>query len=424
MLHTMEKVNKKIKELENKFKFSRIKQVLRNGDVVSYVKILQEQYVMCSTDKAANNIAFICKKNYVQVLLKKLGLLSATSDTYQQVNDTLHNILQEQNNTLDSVSGLKNNDGEFNCLPCIYWLPKIHKIPSGPRFIIAGKKCIKKQLSKHVISAFKLCYSQIDAYPQKTYYFSRGKTFWVIQNNSLPLECINKISKRKNAKQISNFDFSALYTKIPHDELLDILYKVVDFVFKGGTRDYIIINKQGCASWSSKKRGHHFVFTKSLLKEAIKFLLHNRFFSTGNIIMIQVIGIPMGSDPAPFFANLILAHKEADRVKTQRKLGTINVRKINNSFRFTDNLLLLNDGSTFEKHYKDIYPAELELKKENNNNSPASFLDLYIYIENREFHTRLFDKRDIFGFDIVRMPFYSSNVPSKMFYGSTGAEFL
>ena len=133
----------------------------------------------------------------------------------------------------------------------------------------------------------------------KKHYFSGAKTFWVIQNNSLPLECIKKINKRKNAKQISSFDFSTLYTKIPHDKLLDILYKVKDFVFKGGTRDYILIKKQSCASSSSKKRGHHFVFTKLLLKEAIKFLIHNCFFSIGNITMIQVIGIPMGSDPAP-----------------------------------------------------------------------------------------------------------------------------
>ena len=82
----------------------------------------------------------------------------------------------------------------------------------------------------------------------------------------------------------------------------------------------------------------------------------------------------MGSDPAPFFANLFLAHKEADWVKAQRKLGTINVQKINNSFRFIDDLLSLNDGSTFEKHYKDIYPTELEPKKENNSNSCALFL--------------------------------------------------
>ena len=105
----MEKVHKRIKELKNKFKFSKVKQVLKDPKVISYLNILQEQYVMCPIDKAANNIAFICKKYYVQVL-------NTTSNTYQQVNDTLHNILQQQNNTLDFVFGLKNNDEEFNCL--------------------------------------------------------------------------------------------------------------------------------------------------------------------------------------------------------------------------------------------------------------------------------------------------------------------
>ena len=91
--------------------------MLRDAEVVSYLNILREQYVRCPIEKAANNIAFMCKKDYVQVLIKELGLLSATSNTYQQVNDTLHNILQQQNNTLDSAFGLKNNDEEFNCRP-------------------------------------------------------------------------------------------------------------------------------------------------------------------------------------------------------------------------------------------------------------------------------------------------------------------
>ena len=77
--------------------------MLRDPEVVPYLNIFQEQYVMRPIDKAVNNIAFICKKYYVQVLLKELGLLSATSNTYQQVNDTLQNILQHQNNTGDSV---------------------------------------------------------------------------------------------------------------------------------------------------------------------------------------------------------------------------------------------------------------------------------------------------------------------------------
>ena len=191
-------------------------------------------------------------------------------------------------------------------------------------------------------------------------------------------------------------------------------------MFKGGVRDYIVINKQG-ASCSSKKRGYHLVFSKTLLKEAIKFLLHNFFFSLGNI-MIQVSGIPVGSDPAPILTNLFLGYKEVDRVKAECKLGTINLQKTSNSCRFIDDLLSLNDDSTFGKHYKDIYTADLEPTKENNSNSCAFFHD--IYIENGESRTKLFDKRDNFGFDIVRMPLCCSNGPSKMFYGSIGIEFV
>ena len=49
---------------------------------------------MCPIGKAANNIAFIHKKYYVQVLLNDLGLLNTTLNMYQQVNDSLHNVLQ------------------------------------------------------------------------------------------------------------------------------------------------------------------------------------------------------------------------------------------------------------------------------------------------------------------------------------------
>ena len=199
-------------------------------------------------------------------------------------------------------------------------------------------------------------------------YITQKNIFRMFKYRTFHLECINKISKRKNAKQISKFDISTLYAMLTHDKLRYILCKVVEFVFKGGTRDYIVLNKQGCESCSSKKRRHHFVFTKSLLKEAIQFLLHNCFFSIGNIVMIQVIGIPMESDPAPFLANLFLAHKEGDWVRAQRKLGASILPKIDNSFQVIDDLLSLNDDSILEKHYKDIHSTELELKKENNSN--------------------------------------------------------
>ena len=119
----MVKVNEKTKELKNKFKRIHVKQVLKGPKVISYLDLSREQNVMCPIDKAENNIAFICKKCYVQVLLKQFGLLNTTSNTYQQVNEKRHNVLQQQNDTLDSIFRLKNSDVEFNCLSCIYWLP-------------------------------------------------------------------------------------------------------------------------------------------------------------------------------------------------------------------------------------------------------------------------------------------------------------
>ena len=108
---------------------------------------------------------------------------------------------------------------------------------------------------------------------KKKKHFSGAKTFWVIQKTTFLQHVETKSTEEKtspNTKQMSSYNFSTPYTKIPHDKRLDILFKVLDFVFKVVTRDYIIINKQGCASWPSNKRGHHFIFTKSLLKRSNK----------------------------------------------------------------------------------------------------------------------------------------------------------
>ena len=131
----------------------------------------------------------------------------------------------------------------------------------------------------------------------------------------------------------------------------------------------------------------------------------------------------MGSDPAPFMANLFLYHYESTWLKDLKKTNFNIARKFSNTFRFIDDLNTMNDNGEFENHLKDIYPEELELKKEHGNNS-ASFLDLDIEIENKQFKTKLYDKRDAFPFTIVRMPDKSSNMPSKIFKSCIGAETL
>ena len=131
----------------------------------------------------------------------------------------------------------------------------------------------------------------------------------------------------------------------------------------------------------------------------------------------------MGSDPAPFMANLFLYHFESKFLKELKKSDLQLARKFSNTFRFIDDLNAMNDNGLFEKYYKDIYPPELELKKEHGDDN-ASFLDLDIALVDQQFNVKLFDKRDAFPFHIVRMPYRDSNIPSQIFYSSFGAEIL
>ena len=132
----------------------------------------------------------------------------------------------------------------------------------------------------------------------------------------------------------------------------------------------------------------------------------------------------MGSDPAPFMANLFLYFYERKWVLNTKKSNLRKARLFGNTFRFIDDLIAINDVGLFESSFKEIYPVELELKKENIGTTSATFLDLDISIIENKFDVKLYDKRDAFPFSIVRMPFLDSNMPSKIFYSSLGAEVL
>ena len=48
----------------------------------------------------------------------------------------------------------------------------------------------------------------------------------------------------------------------------------------------------------------------------------------------------------------------------------------------------------------------------------ASFLDLSTEVHDSKFITEPFDKRDVFPFHIIFMPYLDTNIPSKIFYAS------
>ena len=209
---------------------------------------------------------------------------------------------------------------------------------------------------------------------------------------------------------------------LPHDKLIQRLSKIIDFVFLGGDKSFIKVTAHGNAYWVRTKNGAG--FTKGLLKMAVAHLIQNCYFRVGNLVMRQAIGIPMGIDPAPFWANLFLYSYEEDYVSSLiRNDRKGEARRFHSTKRFIDDLCALNDGGEFGRVFREIYPPELELKVESSG-MESSFLNLDIKIVDGVFVYRLYDKRDAFPFFIVRMPHRDSNIPQSIFYSSLVGEFL
>ena len=197
--------------------------------------------------------------------------------------------------------------------------------------------------------------------------------------------------------------------------------EIIRFVFKSKVRSKIGFSASSIY-WTSKGCGKRF-FTERTLTETVMFLIKNCYFNVGNMVFRQDIGIPMGIDPAPFWANLFLYFFESKHVQTLVSQKSDRAYKYHGTSRFIDDLCTINDGNEFSNSFKCIYPKELSLKLEHSG-THATFLDLDIKIEDGLFIYKLFDKRDAFPFFIVRMPHLQSNIPSTIFYGSIFSEFL
>ena len=416
----LRKVDDKIKILRRKLKFQKLDPVLKRPEVIDHLKQLHETFVFVPIDKAGNNIAIICKKYYVETILKEIGHIGAGNSTYEKIEKSKEEIIEE-NVMYAERSGFE-VDEKGKQLPIMYWIPKMHKNPSGARFIIASKQCSTKQISKAVSNAFKLIFHQIENYHKKAKFLKNYNKFWILQNTEPILDKIKNINRRKGAKSISTYDFSTLYTKLPHDKLINELHRLIDFVFEGGDRNYIKISNWGKASWGKKSKGST-GYTRHSLKVAVKHLIQNCFFTVGNSVLRQAIGIPMGIDPAPFWANLFLYAYENRFMSDLITTDKVKARHFHSTKRFIDDLCALNDGGEFGRVYKDIYPNELDLKVEHTG-VHASFLSLDITIKDSIFVYKLYDKRDAFPFSIVRMPYTSSNIPETIFYSALVGEYL
>ena len=89
----------------------------------------------------------------------------------------------------------------------------------------------------------------------------------------------------------------------------------------------------------------------------------------------------------------------------------------NLSYRYIDDLISFNN-KRFKEFISDIYPKELTISETTESTSVTSYLNLlFTRDRSNNITTKLYDKRDAFGFHIVNFPFMSSNIPSAPAYG-------
>ena len=84
------------------------------------------------------------------------------------------------------------------------------------------------------------------------------------------------------------------------------------------------------------------------------------------MICIQRIdrGIPMGTNCAPLLADIFLYSYEAEFIQTLIKSGKRHLAKsFNFTYRYIDDVLSLNNHK-FSDYVYDIYPVELEIRRQ------------------------------------------------------------
>ena len=156
-----------------------------------------------------------------------------------------------------------------------------------------------------------------------------------------------------------------------------------------------------------------------------EFLVDNIYVRFGGQLFRQMVGIPVGTNFDPLLADLFLYPYENEFLDKLIKEGERKLaRKFYLPYRYMDGLISFNN-KRFKEFISDIYPKELTISETTESTSVASYLDLlFTRDKSNNITTKLYDKRDAFGFHIVNFPFMSNNIPSAPAYGVYASQLI
>ena len=110
---------------------------------------------------------------------------------------------------------------------------------------------------------------------------------------------------------MSTYDFSTLYTTLPHNLIKEKLTELIEQTFNREGSLYLACNDKN-AFFTSEQPKQYKLWSCQKMCDALHYLLDNVFIGFGSKLYRQILGIPMGTKCAPHVADLPLFCYERD----------------------------------------------------------------------------------------------------------------
>ena len=164
---------------------------------------------------------------------------------------------------------------------------------------------------------------------------------WILKNSTNLLSSLGHLRVHR-ATFIQTFEFSTLYTSIPHDLLKSHVSNNINNAFKhknGATRYTHIKVRRNKSYFTSDPLNGDNKYTANDICKTTEFLVDNMYVRFDGQLLRQTVGIPMGTNCAPLLADLFLHSYENEFLDKLIKEGKRKLaRKFNLSYRYIDDL--------------------------------------------------------------------------------------
>ena len=163
-------------------------------------------------------------------------------------------------------------DEDHSKLPTLYWLPKLHKRPYKSRFIANSSACTTTELSILLTSCLTANKNHVIKYCTTVYERNGKKIFWSIKNSG---KILNKLKSRGFLTSgLSTYDFSTLWTTLPHNLIKEKLTELIEQTFNRECSFYLACNDKN-ALFTSEQPKRYKLWSFQKMCDALYYLLDN-----------------------------------------------------------------------------------------------------------------------------------------------------